>query len=323
MPRSYPLPADSYLLINEGGKLVNATETHAPELLKLGLVTDAVWVDLEKDGDSDLVVVGEWMPVTIFINDSGKLGKDQRMNGLQNSSGWWWSIEADDLDNDGDVDFVVGNMGLNFKFKPAPNEPLEMFAGHFDLDEKTDFVMAHYQDGKLFPFNDRGKAIRQNLIIKDRITSNNQYALSTIYDIYKPEILDSAYRTSINIIRSGVMLNDGDGSFNFTPFDNHAQISNVNSIAIRDVDGDGNKDVILAGNLFTMEAETIRNDAGTGMFMKGDGGGSFRAMPYLESGLYIGGDVRAMSGITVGSDRLLLVAKNNDLVQLVSVKGTK
>jgi len=321
IPRSYPLPADSYFLINDNGKFENSTTNLASEFKELGMVTDAIWSDYDNDGDIDIIIVGEWMPITIFENESGKLTKVENIdNGLDNTSGWWWSIDAKDMDKDGDMDYVVGNMGLNYKFKPSEGAPLELFASYFDDNDKLDFVFGHYQENQLYPFTDRGKALEQNKSLQRRFPTNQQYANATLYDIYGQDVLENAYHLSIQTLKSGYLENLGGGKFTFSPFDNYAQMSNVNSIIINDVDLDGNDDLILAGNLYAMEAETMRNDAGIGVWLKGDGKGSFKSIRFPESGLFIDGDARALKEIETKLGAVLLCTKNNDFVQAIKVQ---
>lgn len=322
IPGNYPLPADSYLLINENGKFENRTTDLAPEFKELGMVTDAIWSDYDNDGDIDIMVVGEWMPITIFENESGKFTKVENINnGLDVTSGWWWSINAKDMDGDGDEDYVVGNMGMNYKFKPSEGAPLELFASNFDDSDKLDFVFGHYQEGQLYPFATLRKAVSQNNIIKRRFPTNQLYANSTLYDIYGKEVLENAYHLSIQTLKSGYIENFGNGKFMFKPFDNYAQFSNVNTIVFKDVDQDGNEDLILAGNLYAMEAETIRNDAGIGILLKGDGEGNFSSIPSMESGLYLDGDIRDIGVMKVSEKMLIICVKNNDYIQMIKVNN--
>jgi len=321
IPRSYPLPADSYLLENRGGKFFDATNHIAPELTKLGMVTDAIWSDYNLDGDLDLIVVGEWMEVTIFENREGTFSKIENLNnGLEKLSGWWWSIAAHDMDKDGDDDYVLGNMGLNYKFKPTKNGPLEMFADDFDGDGKMDIAFGHYQNGKLYPFYNRSKAIQQNNDIGQHARTNSEYASMDVYEIYGKEIEEKSYRKRINTLKSGYLENLGNGKFNFKPFDNYAQISTVNSILVEDVDADGNLDLILGGNLYNMEAETIRNDASIGVWMKGNGLGIFESQRYQTSGLFLDGDIRGIKTMNTESGAKIICAKNNDSIQIIDLK---
>ena len=318
IPGQYPMFSDSYLLLNQDGILVDATEKLAPGMKNLGLVTDAVWSDYDLDRDMDLIIVGEWMPVIIFNNDSGNLRKAENTNdGLDFSSGWWWSIEAFDFDSDGDDDYVLGNMGLNYKFRASQKEPLELFINDFDNNGKMDFVIGYHQDGKIFPTVDRAKTLIQNRYLRSKIPTNNEYAISTLYDIYGEKLLENALNYKIYTLASGYLENNGNGEFKFKPFDNYAQISNINSIIFQDVDLDSYEDLIMAGNLYSTEAETIRNDASIGVWMKGDGKGNFKSIPFQKSGLFMEGDVRVLKKIRTSNGHLILCAKNNDYVQLI------
>ena len=319
-PGKYPLPADSYLLENQDGKFVDITESIAPGLRGLGMVTDAVWSDFDMDGDIDLIIVGEWMPVTIFQNNDGKLIEEANQNnGLEHSSGWWWSIVSDDFDGDGDPDYIVGNMGKNYKFKIDEQHPLELFARDFDDNKSLDLVFGYHQDGKLYPVNDRYKTIRQNPELKDKLPDSHSFARATLNEIYGEEELEKSLCHTIYTLSTSYIENLGDGRFRITPLDNYAQISSIQAIVVMDVDGDDNKDIILAGNLHTIERETVRNDAGIGLWMKGDGKGHFTPMPWMKSGLYVPGEVRHMNIMKIGGNSFLMCAKNNDALQLIRI----
>ena len=320
IPGNYPLPADSYLLINDGGIYKDATHDIAPDLKKIGMVTDALWTDYDMDGDLDLFIVGEWMPVTILNNEGGVFHKiNARDNGLEHSSGWWWSIASDDFDNDGDPDYIVGNMGFNYKFKASKDYPLELFSLDFDDNKSLDFAMGYYQDGQLFPAYSRKKTITQNAFVEEAIPTNNKYANATLYDIYGKENLEEATRLQIQTLATSYIENMGDGTFRLSALDNRAQISNINSIIIKDIDLDGNKDLVVAGNLFSMENETIRNDGGIGLWLRGNGRGNFEPVPLSKSGLYIPGDVRHLKIAKTRDGLLLLSAKNTDQVQSIEI----
>ena len=322
IPGKYPFAADSYLLKNQNGKLENISDELAPELRQLGLVTDAVWSDYDGDADLDLLITGEWMPVTIFRNEGGRFHKvENENNGLEYTAGWWWSIDAHDLDNDGDEDYILGNMGLNYKFRASQEEPLELFIGDFDGNDRFDFVIGYHQDGKIYPTADKTKTVTQHPFLKRKIPSHDAYAVFTLIDIYGAELLEKAENRKIYRMESGYLENKGNGTFLFKAFDNYAQISTVNSSLIRDVDRDGNFDLILAGNLYNTEAETIRLDAGIGVWMKGDGKGNFKSTSFSKSGLYLEGDVRALRMVMAHDRPLLLAAKNNDLIQLIGFKN--
>ena len=320
VPGHYLKPADSYLLRNQSSVLVDVTDEVAPDLRNLGMVTSAVWTDYDGDGNVDLIVVGEWMQITIFEQKEGKFTKITNLeNGLEHSEGWWWSIVADDFDGDGDPDFVVGNMGFNYKHQAKKDAPLEAFTGDFNNDGLFDLAMGYYQDGSLFPTYDWNYAEMQDQKLSEKIPTVNQYAESTLYDIYGEEKLKAAGRFQIKTLSTAYIENLGNGKFEMRPFPNQVQISNTNSIVVKDVDGDGHKDLILAGNLYPMDVRTVRNDAGIGLWMLGDGKGNFLPVAHRQSGLFIPGDVRDVKEITIDGVSMLIAAKNNDFIQLIKI----
>ncbi len=311
----YGQPPDSYLLINEGGRFVDATDRLAPAFRGLGMVTDAVWSDYDQDGDADLIIVGEWMPVTVFTNENGVLTMEKNTTGLEKTGGWWQSIAAADLDHDGDDDYVLGNIGYNYKF----NAPLELYTGYFDQSGRISMIIGYYENGKIYPTSDRYKLIEQNGWIDRKIPSDDQFALLTIEEIYGREVIDKSLNLKIQTLASGYLENQGKGNFVFKPFDNHAQISLTNSIIIEDFNKDGHNDILLAGNFHDMEAETIRLDASIGSYLVGDGQGIFKHKSHLETGLFIDGDIRHAAQIRIGSRKLWLFARNNDSIKAVGI----
>jgi hypothetical protein len=324
IPGNYPQSPDSYLLRNTNGKLEDVTTEYAPDLEALGMVTDASWSDYDLDADLDLIIVGEWMPVTILRNEEGKFKKvDNTNNGLDFSSGWWWSIEAIDMDNDGDPDYVLGNMGHNYKFRVSQQEPLEIYINDFNDNGKKDFVIGYHQNGKIFPTVDRNRTLKHNRYLKSRIPSNDLYALLTVEDIYGKEKIHSAVNKKIYTHSSGILENKGNGIFEFKMFEQQAQISITNSIVIEDFNQDGLSDLILAGNMHAIEAETIRMDAGIGILMINDKVGSFKSVPYHKSGLYLDGDVRDLNVLKTVGDPLIICSKNNGFVQLIRYSNNR
>jgi len=293
VPGQYPLPADSYLLENNDGKFVDITESTAPQLSALGMVTAAVWTDYDGDTDMDLIITGEWMPITIFQNDNGVFNKiENPNNGLEYSAGWWWSINSFDFDRDGDEDLVAGNMGKNFKYKATIEEPFEIYLYDFDDNGTSDIVLGYYNEGLLYPVKGRNYSSKQIPDLKDKIPTYNEFAASTLEDVYGEENLKRAFNYKAYIFESCYIENLGNGNFRMIPFDNYAQMSNLNTILVKDVDHDGYEDLIMAGNFYPVEVEAIRNDAGIGIYLKGNGTGNFKSYSSYESGLYVDGDVK-------------------------------
>ncbi len=319
-PGNYPYPADSYMLKNENGKYINATNAIAPQLIKLGMVTSAVWSDYDLDSDYDLIVAGEWMPITIFENQNGIFKKIENVsNGLEHSSGWWWSLGTIDFDNDGDEDLIAGNMGKNFKYKATAYEPFEIYCNDYDSNGTNDIILAYYNDGISYPVKGRRELSRQIPELFEKIPTYGQYAVSSMEEIIGKENLKNSLYYKVEVFESCILENLGNKQFRMIPFDNYAQISNQNAVLIKDIDRDGSQDLILAGNFYPVEVEAIRNDAGIGVWMKGNGTGEFESIPFYQSGLYIDGDVTDMEFINIQGRQVILIAKNNDYLQAIEV----
>ncbi|MEM6967020.1 MAG: VCBS repeat-containing protein, partial [Bacteroidota bacterium] len=276
-PWSYPSPTISRFLINENGTFKDATKSHAPDLIFLGMVTDMVWTDYDQDNDMDFIAVGEWMPITFFENKDGKFSKSNAKKSgqevLDNSTGWWYSIEKADIDDDGDDDYLVGNLGLNYKYKATPEAPFEVHYDDFDKNGSKDIVLSYYNFGEQYPLRGRSCSSEQVPVIADKFPTYNIFASSDMNTVYGADNLEKALHYSAQTFASAYIENQGNGNFKMTPLPNEAQISSINDFVIQDFDGDKKMDVLLAGNLFPAEIETPRNDAGNGLLLKGDGQG--------------------------------------------------
>jgi hypothetical protein len=324
VPGEYPRPADSYLLENRNGKFKNVTEEKAPDLKRLGMVTDAVWMDFDLDQDPDLVIAGEWMPITLFRNDQGEFVKlDNQDNGLGLSSGWWFSLACRDFDSDGDPDLVAGNLGLNYKYKASTKEPFEVYYFDYDQNNRNEIVLAYHQNGRQYPVVDRVDLVSAIPALVEKFPKNDPFSIASLSEIFGDSALDHALHYQAFTFASSYIENLGNGKFRMIPFENLAQISNQNAILIGDVDQDGNLDLVMAGNLYGTEVETTRNDAGIGNFLKGDGEGHFRVVPFQESGLYADGDIKNMGWLKTRSGKIILCAKNSDEIQLIGLNQMK
>jgi hypothetical protein len=318
-PWRYPIPADSYLLQNNNGKFIDITGQAAPDLVKIGMVTCAVWSDFDLDGDHDLILAGEWMPVMVLVNENGSFRKSQKLTGLEKSTGWWWSLVAFDFDRDGDEDLVVGNQGYNNRFKASREEPFIMYSSDFDQNGSQDIVLGIYIDHQLYPLRHRNILVRQIPWIGDKFSTDNDYALATLPEVLGEEAIKNSMHYKVQTFATSYFENQGDGTFTIVPLGNRAQISSTNGIIVYDVDGDSYSDLILAGNLFSMEEESVRNDAGTGAWMKGNGKGDFQYVPFSQGGLFLDGNIKDLKMITLSSGGALLVARNNDSIGLFRI----
>jgi len=322
VPGKYPLPATSHLLENRQGTYHDVTSQNAPGLQRLGLVTAAEWTDFDGDGYSDLVIVGEWMPVTLFKNIDGQFSNITEKTTLINSTGWYYQVVAEDFDNDGDEDLVVGNLGLNYKYKASKQAPFEIYYDDFDDNGHFDIVLSYYEHGETYPVRGRSCSSQQIPGISDKFPTFEAFGDANLRDIYG-EGLDQAVHYQAVTFASVYLENKGNGQFDARPLNNQAQISNINNILTADFDGDDHIDLLMSGNLYASEIETPRNDAGVGLFLKGDGAGNFTPIPLRESGFFAPHDSKDMKMIMVGSEKtpVVLVANNQNYIQAISVQS--
>lgn len=322
LPKKYPYPVDSYLLENisttSAPKFVDVTKKVLPELNKLGLVTASCWVDFDNDGWEDLVVVGEWMPIKFYKNNNGTFVdvSNQLLQGK--SSGWWFDIQKGDFDNDGDQDLIIGNLGENYKYQASANAPFKVYLNDFDNNESSDIILSYKKGEAEYPVRGRQCSSQQMPAIKAKFKDYNSFASASLNQIYTNKLLDESLSYEINSFASIYLENDN-GTFSVKKLPQMAQLSSINKFVVHDFNNDGNLDVVLAGNLYNPEVETPRNDALFGLYLQGDGTGNFNTKTMMQSGLKIVGDVRDMESLTINGVRHLLVAKNNDQLQLIKV----
>ncbi len=313
-PWNYPAPTSSRLLENNGGNYRDVTQEWAPDLLDIGMVTDASWTDYDKDGEVDLIVVGEWMPITLFKKNHD--GAFERLNnkktGLANTEGWWFSITAADMDQDGDQDLVAGNLGLNYKYKASPKEPFEVYYHDFDGTGTSDIVLSYYNYGKKYPLRGRSCSSQQIPALKEKFPTYDLFAEADLSTVYNPQSLREALHYRASTFASAYIENLGDGTFAVRPLPNEAQLSSINSLIAEDFDRDGHLDILLAGNLFVSEIETPRNDAGIGLLLKGDGRGNWVPVPATESGAFLPYDVKKMKVVRTDNSKTTVIVAAND-----------
>lgn len=325
IPGAYPSPANSYLLRNnwkETGQLtfVDITDTHAPDLQKLGMVTDACWSDFDRDGDLDLFITGTWMPPVLLINNDGKWKRNTSLL-PEKLNGWWYSIAAADIDQDGDEDYVLGNLGLNYKYKASPNEPFSVHYDDFDQNGTKDIVLSYYNFGEQFPLRGRSCSSQQIPLLKEKFPTYDLFASSTLPEVYGSSALSKAIHYEAYQFAS-ICLENRDGELVPHTLPVEAQFSSINDILIDDFDEDGITDLLVAGNLFGSEVETARNDAGLGLLLQGKGDFQFTALPMVESGISFPTEIKHLGLLDMGSKQWVIGVANNDQVSLLELSLT-
>lgn len=314
-PQHYPTPARSVILKNDQGKFTDVTAAIAPSLEKAGLVCSAVWTDFDNDQKLDLIIGGEWMPVTFLKNNNGKFDNITSQTGLQNMTGWWNSLVSGDFDNDGDVDYIAGNEGLNTRYyKPSEKEPIDLYAYDFDKNGTNDVVISFYNFGQSYPVKNLQYSAEQMPVLAKEFKTYSGFALSSTKEIYGPKGLDKAYHLTANTLASSYIENLGNGKFAMRPLPVRAQVSSMFGMLAYDVNGDGNLDLLYHGNFYNKESETERNDAFIGETLLGDGKGNFTYLPSRESGFFSDKDAKALAVISVGKNQtpVILGTNNND-----------
>ena len=322
VPWAYGADPQSMLLHNDGtGHFTDVTAKLAPELVHVGMVTDAVWRDIDGDGRLDLIVVGEWMPVTVFHNEGQGRLKRIQLRGLENSEGWWNRIVAADVNGDGKVDLILGNLGLNGRLHATPQEPVTMYVKDFDRNGSMEQIIALYNHGVSYPLSMRDDLVRALPYLKSRFANYEDYARKAVTDIFTPQDLSGALLKKASTFATAVALNNGDGSFTLAPMPNEAQLAPVYGILAGDFDQDGHVDLLLAGNFDGFKPEIGRMAASYGLFLRGDGKGHFTPVRAAESGFFVPGQSRDIARVRTARGDLFVVARNNDTPLVFRTNG--
>jgi enediyne biosynthesis protein E4 len=314
-PFSYGTPQNGYLLSNDGrGKFTDVTQQICPALIKAGMITDALWADIDSDKDSDLIVVGEYMPIKVFRNDKGNFMDVSQNAGLSKSNGWWNRVEAQDLDHDGDLDFVVGNHGLNSKFKASIDRPVNMYVSDFDQNGTIEQIICTYHGDESYPVVLRHDLVAQIPSLKKKYLKYESYKDEKITDIFTEEQLSKAIKLDAYELSTVIMINEGNGRFTLRALPVEAQFSPVFGIEIGDFNDDSNMDILLGGNMYKVKPQVGRYDASYGTLLIGDGKNNFKALAAKSSGIKLDGEVRDIVTIKTVKNSLLLISRNNDSV---------
>jgi hypothetical protein len=290
----------------------------APALLTAGMVTDAAWLDYDRDGRPDLVMAGEYMPVRIFHNvNSQQLTETTGMAGLGKTNGWWNRLMIADVNNDGYPDIIGANHGLNSRFKASETKPVCMYAGDFAGNGSFQQIVTCYNGDSAYPMLLRHDLVAVLPYLKKKYLRYEHYKEQTIHDIFSKEQLNKATRLEAYQMRSMVFINNKKGVFESRPLPVPAQFSVMYGMAITDYDKDGNTDLLMGGNFYQSKPEVGIYDASYGLLLKGDGKGNFTALTPQQSGICIKGAIRDILPINIGKRKVMLIAKNNDRIQLL------
>ncbi len=324
-PGLYPEAPESFILLNKSTpghiRFEKDTSQNDSTLKHPGMVTDAVWFDINKDGWEDLIVVGEFMPITVFINHNGILINETKAYGLSQTNGWWSRICADDFDNDGDTDLVVGNLGTNLPFKASVREPLSITYGDFLNEGIIIPILCSYNNGKSYPYYSKDEMADQIPFIRKKFLNYADYANAQLEDIFTSDQLAKSKTIYVKTLQSVYLENEGNKKFTVKPLPAYAQISPINGIVSEDVDKDGHKDIIIAGNFYPFRTSIGPLDAGMGLVLKGNGKGQFTPLPYALTGFNIQGDTRNMIRLHTANSTLLIAAKNNGKIQVEKLEN--
>jgi len=324
VPWHYGLDPRSMLLQNDGhGRFTDVTRRLAPELEHVGMVTDAVWQDVDGDGRPDLIVVGEWMPITIFHNAGG--GKLVRLKtpGLEHSEGWWNRIVAGDFTGTGRVDFIVGNLGLNTRLRASEAEPVTMYAKDFDGNGVTDEIVSVYNHGTSYPIAMRDELISALPYLGQRYSRYEDYARQTVTDIFSPgELADATFKQA-RTFATALVRNNGDGSFTLVPLPLEAQLAPVYGILALDADGGGKRDLLLAGNFDGVQPSIGRMSASYGLLLRDEGAGRFTPVPAAQSGFFVPGQARDIQRVRTRRGDLYVVTRNHDRPLIFRAAGAR
>jgi len=309
IPQKYPYAAQSVLLENKNGKFIEAKNTSIEAFQKAGIINDAIWVDIDKDKDLDLIIAGEWTNIKLFENNDGDFTEKSLSGDI---TGWWYTLKAVDIDNDGDQDIIAGNLGLNSKFSASKEKPFSVFADDFDGNGTCDIVLSKYYKGQQVPVRGRQCSSEQMPYITEKYETYSDFANTNITEMLGIDKVTSALQLNVNTFESLVFVNNGNGNFSSFVLPKQAQAFPIWGIESSDFNKDGFQDLILTGNLYGMEIETPRLDAGKGLVLLNNKKGEFTPLSPQESGILINGDLRDVALLNTPENKKILITTRNN-----------
>jgi len=316
---AYGIPTDSYLLKNDGkGTFSDVTKIIIPDLNKIGMVTDACWLDYDLDGDEDLFVCGDWMPIKVFRNNKDSFTEITGKIGFSGTNGFWNTIQKVDLDNDGDLDLIAGNLGLNTQMKASAEKPVSMFINDFDHDGKLDHIITVFNGENPFPIATKDEITGQMPYLSNKFTRYEDYKEKTINQIFTAGQMANTLKLEVYVTSSMVFWNEGD-HFVSQELPVGAQLAPIYSILVEDLDHDGSKELLMGGNQYRAKPQTGIYAGSFGVVVKQQAPRQFGLIPFAKSGFFVGGEIRDMKKIQIQGEERILVARNNDSLKIFKI----
>jgi len=312
VPKAYPSTPKTTILMNRSGRFIDEVKNIAPELEFIGMVTDALFTDFDNDGDQDIIVVGEWMSVTVFENEDNHFVNATDKFNLSETVGWWSAIKEVELN--GKKKYILGNIGKNNKFHPSKDKPLQIYMSDFDNNGTNDIVLAKYQGGVCYPVRGRQCSSEQMSFIVDKFPTYTEYATANLNSIYSIDKLNSSIRFKATTFENSI-LSFNNGGFKVEYLPNQLQLGCVNSIVEIDLNHDNEFDYLLLGNKYEAEVETIRYDANLGLGLLG--GEDVVSVTSRELGVYLKANVKSSSAIIINGVKHVLVLANNHKITCI------